>query len=66
MQALKSKPPEQWRVEVDAISDPDVRNRVACLVWWDHFGSRPIGRRLNKYNGRARRLVTSLEGGGPR
>ena len=54
MQALKSKPPEQWRVEVDAISDPDVRNRVACLAWWDHFGSRPVSHRwphLDKFLG---------------
>ena len=45
MQALKSKPPEQWRAQLDAVSDPDVRNRVACLIWWDFFGHRSVSNR---------------------
>jgi hypothetical protein len=32
--------PEEWRRMIYAISNEAVRIKVACIVWWDYFGSR--------------------------
>lgn len=39
--AAKSRTPEKWRNAIDGIADVIVRIQVACIVWWDYFGSRP-------------------------
>ena len=40
--ALREKPPERWRAELDLrVENPDARTRAACLIWWDYFAHRP-------------------------
>lgn len=44
--------PEDWAARIAKIKDRDVRNHVACLIWWDHFGNVVSSRRfphLDKY-----------------
>ena len=45
IQTLKQKLPQQWRAELEAITDPDVRNRATCLIWWHFFGHRSVSNR---------------------
>lgn len=40
--ACRDKHPEQWRKDIAKITPLAVRVRVACVVWWDHFGGRPV------------------------
>jgi hypothetical protein len=42
--SLRKRSPKAWRNAVDAITDPDVRTRAACLIWWDWFGDRRGGK----------------------
>jgi hypothetical protein len=35
---LKGRSPEEWVKVVKKLRPPDVRHRVACIVWWDWFG----------------------------
>lgn len=39
--AAKMRTPEAWRAAVDGINDKVVRIQVACVVWWDHYSTRP-------------------------
>ncbi len=38
---LKAKTPEAWAADIGNLLPP-VRNRVACLVWWDYFSHRNV------------------------
>lgn len=37
---LRLRSPEEWSRMIHAISNDAVRVKVACIVWWDYFGSR--------------------------
>lgn len=37
---LRLRSPEEWSRMIRAISNDAVRIKVACIVWWDYFGSR--------------------------
>ena len=37
---LRLRTPEEWSRMIYAISNENVRIKVACIVWWDYFGSR--------------------------
>jgi len=39
--AAKARTPEAWREAIDGIGDRTVRIHAACVVWWDHFSTRP-------------------------
>ena len=39
--AAKQLSGADWRKAVDKVKDRIVRIQAACIVWWDHFGSRP-------------------------
>ncbi len=39
--AAKQLSGADWRKAVDKVKDRIVRIKAACIVWWDHFGSRP-------------------------
>ena len=39
--AAKQLSGADWRKAVDKVNDRIVRIQAACIVWWDHFGSRP-------------------------
>jgi hypothetical protein len=42
---LKLRSPSEWKAILLTIPDQDIRTRVACIVWWDYFASRPYRRR---------------------
>ena len=42
---LKRRSPAAWRSAIDAIRDPSLRVRAACIVWWDYFGHRTVADR---------------------
>jgi hypothetical protein len=37
---LKKRKPEEWFAKIKPLTGA-LRNRIACLVWWDFFGGRP-------------------------
>ena len=39
--AATASRPDEWRAGIDAIEDAQTRIKTACIVWWDHFGTRP-------------------------
>ena len=41
---LKKVTPKQWLERIKAVNEI-ARNRVACRVWWDHFGGRKVKNR---------------------
>lgn len=40
--AANARQPDIWREAIDGIADMSLRVQVACIVWWDYFGSRPM------------------------
>lgn len=38
--ALGARSPGVWREMIDTLEEP-LRNRVATVIWWDFFGTRP-------------------------
>lgn len=50
---LRTKSPHEWARDILVeIKDKNLRNRVACVVWWDFFAQRPIHKRwphLDRY-----------------
>ena len=41
---LTRKSPAKWAEQIKTLPD-EVRNRIACIIWWDHFGGRMYGER---------------------
>jgi hypothetical protein len=44
---LRERSPENWLLRIEMIKDPDVREKIAKIVWWDYFASKPIGQGYN-------------------
>ena len=42
--ALRDRSPEEWQAKIKKLKG-GVRNRVACLVWWDYFGATQVSER---------------------
>jgi len=42
---LNRRNPEEWRMSIEAISDPVLRVQAACIVWWDFFAHRDVNAR---------------------
>lgn len=46
---LRAVKPEVWVKAIESIKSTDLRIRVACIVWWDFFASRPDWHQLDQY-----------------
>jgi len=46
--ALEALTPKQWNDRLGMVSDPDVRKRVACIIWWDYFADDHLMKDMKK------------------
>ena len=57
----KSRNPEKWCGMIGNIKDEVVRIQVACIVWWDFFGSRRSDERWPHLDGYINRWKKSAD-----
>jgi len=59
--ALRAVTPDEWAARIATIPAGEIQNRVACIVWWDFFGSRPCDDAWTHLNEFINRPVARME-----